>query len=53
MGPYLCLDAVQAAAPQHVAPPHLHLRMIDLVIFHLFQLLLGDLLLLRAMAGRL
>lgn len=53
LGPYLCLDAVQATAPQHMAPPHLHLRMINLVIYHLFQLLLGDLFLLRAMASRL
>lgn len=51
--PYLCLNAIQATAPQHMAPPQLHLSMINLIIFHLFQLFLRDLLLLCAMTSRL
>lgn len=52
--PYLRLDTIQAAAPKHVAPPQLHLSVIDLIqVLHLLQLLFGDLLLLRAVTGRL
>lgn len=51
--PYLCLNAIQATTPQHMASPQLHLCMINLVIFHLFQLFLRDLLLLCAMPSRL
>lgn len=46
---YLRLDAIEAAAPEHVAPPQLHLSVVDLIqVLHLLQLLLRDLLLLRA-----
>ncbi len=52
--PYLRLDAVEAATPEHVAPPHLHLGVVDLIlVLHLLQLVLGDLLLLRAVTRRL
>lgn len=47
--PYLRLDAVEASTPQHVAAPQLHLSVVDGVhVLHLLQLLLRDLLLLRA-----
>lgn len=50
----LRLYALQASAPQHLAPPELHLGVVDLVgVLHLLQLLLGDLLLLGAVARRL
>lgn len=46
---YLCLDAVEATAPKHMAPPQLHLSVVDLIqVLHLLQLILRDLLLLRA-----
>lgn len=46
---YLSLDAVEATAPEHLAPPELHLSVVDLIfVLQLLQLLLGDLLLLRA-----
>lgn len=46
---YLCLDAVEATAPKHLAPLQLHLSVVDLIlVLHLLQLLLGDLLLLCA-----
>lgn len=49
MNSYLCLDAVQATAPKHVAPPQLHLSVVNLIpVLHLLQLLLRDLLPLRA-----
>lgn len=51
---YLCLDAVQATAPKHVAPPELHLSVVNLIpVLHLLQLLFGDLLPLRAVPRRL
>jgi hypothetical protein len=51
---HLGLDAVEAAAPEHLAPAELHLGVVDLVqVVHLVQLLLRDLLLLRAVASRL
>lgn len=54
MKPNLRLDALEAAAPQHLAPPHLHLSVVDLVhVLHLLQLLLWDLPLLGAVARRL
>ena len=54
LGPYLGLDPVEAAAPQHLAPPHLHLAVVDLIhVLHLLLILLRELLLLRAVAGRL
>lgn len=47
--PYLRGDAVEAAAPEHLALLQLHLAVVDLIrVLHLFQLLLGDLLLLPA-----
>lgn len=46
---YLRLDAVEAPAPKHLAPLHLHLSVVDLIlVLHILQLLLGDLLLLCA-----
>lgn len=49
MESYLCLDAVEATAPKHMAPPQLHLSVVDLIqVLHLLQLILRDLLLLRA-----
>lgn len=46
---HLCLDAVEASAPKHMAPPQLHLSMVDLIqVLHLLQFLLGNLLLLCA-----
>lgn len=52
--PYLSLDAVEATAPEHVALPHLHLSVVDLIlVLHLLQLIFRDLLLLRAMTRRL
>lgn len=52
--PYLLGDPVDAAAPQHLAPLQLHLSVVDLVqVLHLLQLVLGDLLLLRAVTRRL
>lgn len=54
MNSYLCLDAVQASAPKHMAPPQLHLSVVNLIaVLHLLQLLLRDLLPLRAMPRRL
>lgn len=51
---YLGLDAVQATAPKHVAPPQLHLSVVNLIpVLHLLQLLLRDLLPLRAVPRRL
>lgn len=49
---YLRLDPVEAAAPQRLTPPQLHLSMVDLVfVLQLLQLILRDLLLLGAMTG--
>lgn len=46
---YLSLDAVEAAAPEHLTSPELHLSVINLIfVLQLLQLLLRDLLLLRA-----
>lgn len=54
MSSYLCLDAVQTTAPKHVAPPHLHLSVVNLIpVLHLLQLFLRDLLPLRAVPRRL
>lgn len=51
---YLCLDAVEASDPEHLAPPQLHLCVINLIhVLHLLQLLLRDLLLLRPVTRRL
>lgn len=48
------MDAVEASAPEHVAPPQLHLSVVDLIlVLHLLQLVLRDLLLLRAVTRRL
>lgn len=47
---YLCLDAVQTSEPQDLAPPQLHLGVVDLIGV-LRQLLLVDLLLCYAVAG--
>lgn len=54
MKPDLCLDAVEATAPEHMAPPELHLSMVDLIqVLHVLQLVLRDLLLLRPVTRRL
>lgn len=50
---YLSLDAVQASEPEDLAPAKLPLGVVDLVhVLQLLQLLVWDLLLLRAMARR-
>lgn len=50
---YLSLDAVQASEPEDLAPAELPLGVVDLVhVFQLLQLLVRDLLLLRAVARR-
>ena len=54
MKPYLSLDAVEAAAPEDLAPLQFHLSVVDLIeVLHLLQLLLGDLVPLRAVTRRL
>lgn len=51
MNSYLRLDAVQAAAPKHVAPSQLHLSVVNLIpVLHLLQLFFRDLLPLSAMS---
>lgn len=48
VNPYLCLDAVEAATPKHMAAPNLHLIAVDLIlVLPLLQLASSDLLLLR------
>lgn len=51
---YLSLDAIQASEPEDLATAKLPFSVIDLIhVFQLLQLLVWDLLLLRAMARRL
>lgn len=50
---YLSLDAIEASEPQDLASAELALGVVDLVhVVQLLQLLVRDLLLLRAVAGR-
>lgn len=54
VGRYLSLDAVEASEPEDLAPAELPLGVVDLVhVLQLLQLLVWDLLLLGAVAGRL
>lgn len=50
---YLSLDAIQASEPEDLATAKLPFSVIDLIhVFQLLQLLVWDLLLLRAVARR-
>lgn len=53
LGDYLSLDAIQASEPENLASAQLPLGVVDLFhVIQLLQLLVGDLLLLCAVARR-